>query len=358
MNDSGPNFLQAVSAASGRVVFGTSCLGNLYHELPYDAKREIVAEFCRNVTRPVIDTAGKYGAGLALEVIGQSLRELGVPPQAVVISNKLGWKRVALQGPEPTFEPGVWARIGHDAVQCIGYDGILECWHQGCELLGAEYAPSLLSVHDPDEYLAAAASPADRRQRLGDVLEAYRALHELKANGRCRAIGVGAKDWRVVRELSGLVALDWVMLACSLTVHTHPPELLEFIAQLRKQGVAVINSAVFHGGFLTGGTHFDYRRADRGRDAALFAWREEFDAVCRRHGAEPAAVCVQFGLSVPGVVAAAMNSSQPRRVADNVAAANVLLPPGLWSELKQCGLIDATFPYLGEGSVSTTAGAS
>jgi len=55
----------------------------------------------------VFDSAGKYGAGLALEVLGQCLEELNVPPEKVVISNKLAWKRIPLpEGAEPTFEPG------------------------------------------------------------------------------------------------------------------------------------------------------------------------------------------------------------------------------------------------------------
>ena len=58
--------------------------------------------------------------------------------------------------PSRLFEPGVWMGLEHDAVQRISYDGILECWDEGCRLLGDAYKPRLASVHDPDEYLAAA----------------------------------------------------------------------------------------------------------------------------------------------------------------------------------------------------------
>jgi len=150
-----------------RLVFGTSCLGNLYDALPAETKLAISREWFEHVPAPVaLDSAGKYGAGLALEMIGVNLRELGVPPERVVISNKLGWLRVPLKTPEPTFEPGVWANLEHDAVQRIGYAGILECWEQGCELLGEPYRPQLASVHDPDEYLAAASNGDERRHAL------------------------------------------------------------------------------------------------------------------------------------------------------------------------------------------------
>ena len=38
----------------------------------------------------VFDSAGKYGAGLALEVIGKALEELGVPPEKVMFHPKVG----------------------------------------------------------------------------------------------------------------------------------------------------------------------------------------------------------------------------------------------------------------------------
>jgi D-threo-aldose 1-dehydrogenase len=326
------------------IIFGTSCLGNLYGPVAAETKLAIVAEILRHSPAPaVLDSAGKYGAGLALEVIGDCLRKLGAAPDQVIISNKLGWYRVPLRGPEPTFERGVWADIGHDAESRISYEGISECFEQGCGLLGAGYTSQLVSVHDPDEFLAAAKSPDERQRRLNDVLGAYRALFELKARGAVKAVGIGAKDWRVIREISDHVALDWVMFACSLTVYSHPPELLQFIAQLHLRGVGMINSAVFNAGFLTGGTWFDYRKPDPVADAPLFAWRERFLGICRKHAVQPADVCVQFGLAVPGIVAVALNTGRPDRIQQNIASATNPIPVALWRELKHAGLVAREF---------------
>ena len=115
-----------------RVIFGTATLGNLFCELTDDVKLEISKQWFNSDEKlVVVDTAGKYGAGLALEVIGNNLREIGADPDTVIISNKLGWKRVPLTTPEPSFEKGAWLGLKNDAVQCISYDGILECWEQG-----------------------------------------------------------------------------------------------------------------------------------------------------------------------------------------------------------------------------------
>jgi D-threo-aldose 1-dehydrogenase len=330
------------------IVFGTSSLGNLYEALPDETKREILAEMFRSVEPPVaLDSAGLYGAGMALEVMGRGFRQLGVKPDEVIVSNKLGWLRTPLTRAGPTFEPKVWANLTHDARQQISHDGILECYEQGCELLGQEYRPQMVSVHDPDEYLAAAASHREQKERRRQIVEAYEALGELKSQGRVRAVGIGAKDWQVIRDIASSAELDWVMFACSLTVMHHPPELIMFVEALADAGVAIINSAVFHGGFLTGGGFFDYREVSRDNedDRRLFEWRERFYGVCEKFDISPAAACVQFGLSAPGVVSVALNTTKPERVAQNVALIQKDVPSGFWSAMKDAGLIARDYPY-------------
>jgi len=327
------------------VIFGTSCLGNLYNVVPGATKLALVGEMFRHCPSPVVlDSAGKYGAGLALEVIGNTLRQLGVPESQAVISNKLGWYRMPLRGTEPTFERGVWAGIQHDAESRISYEGILQCYEQGCTLLGSGISPQLASVHDPDEYYAAAISADDRARRMDDVLGAYRALFELKSHGTVKAVGIGSKDWRVIREIASHVDLDWVMFACSLTVHSHPAELLEFIADLDRRGVGMINSAVFSAGFLTGGKWFDYRQPDPVADAELFRWREMFFGVCKCYDVKPADACVQFGLAVPGIVAVALNTEKPGRIKENVRSVSVEIPTAFWTAMKDASLIGDHFP--------------
>ena len=145
----------------------------------------------------MFDSAGKYGAGLSLEVLGKALEELGVPTDKVLISNKLAWKRVPLTTLEPTFE-ACWVNLKNDAVQDISYQGILDCFENGNELLG-KYSATLGSVHDPDEYLNAATDDADLEKRRENVLGAYKALSELREAGKLASIGVGAKDVRSER---------------------------------------------------------------------------------------------------------------------------------------------------------------
>ena len=312
------------------VIFGTSCLGNLYKAIPMETKVAIAAEWFRAFEHPVIDSAGKYGAGLSLECIGKALKTLGKKNGDLTISVKLGWRRSRRLNPgeEPTFEPGAWAGLEYDAVQDISYDGILRCHAEAKELLGG-FPINLVSVHDPDEYLAA----RDAKNAKADILGAYKALFELKARGEAESVGIGSKDWRVIEMLwRDGVKFDWAMFACQPTLLVHPPELVSFVDELKAAGVTLIDSAVFNGGFLIGSDMLDYRKADPEKDAAAFAFRERYLELCRRHGLDPAAPAVEYAYRL-GFNAVALNTASPHRILKNAAYANAKAPEAFWHEL-------------------------
>jgi D-threo-aldose 1-dehydrogenase len=337
--------IEPVNRSLPPVIFGTSGLGNLFVALDDQAKLDIVSECVRlSKGKVVFDSAGKYGAGLALETLGKCLKKLDVHPDNVIISNKLAWLRTELKTEEPTFEPGVWKNLKHDAVQKISYDGIIECFEQGNELLNG-YIPQMVSVHDPDEYLATAKDKLHTDELYNDILDAYEALYDLKQQEKVQAIGVGAKDWRIVKRIAGDVELDWVMIANSMTIKSHPQELLDFILKMEGKGVYVINSAVFHSGFLVGSDYFDYHLIKPGtsKNDALFKWRKDFFEICKQFNIRPAEACVQFALNVPGVKSIALNTTDTRRVKENMDMANVEIPVEFWEALQLKGLIEVNF---------------
>ena len=332
------------------VIFGTSALGNLYRALDDDTKLSIVRECLESTDGTVVfDSAGKYGAGLALEELGRMLSTLNADPERVIISNKLGWLRTELTSDEPSFEKGVWMDIHNDAKQAISAEGIIVCWEQGNQLLGEKYLPRLLSVHDPDEYLAAAGNNSALRIKLyNDILEAYQALSDIKKTGNSISIGVGAKDWKVIREISEDVDLDWAMFANSLTLYSHPSELVSFMMKLHSRGVTIINSAVFNAGFLTGGDYFNYRRADPGNPefSSIFKWRDSFFRICNEYLVRPSHACIRFGLSHPAVTSVALNTSNPEHVGRNVMEVQTEVPAEFFSAMKREGLIDREYPFV------------
>jgi D-threo-aldose 1-dehydrogenase len=332
-----------------QIIYGTSYLGNLYRALPFKDKLALMQKWFECTEKPVvIDSAGKYGAGLALEIIGKGLDELGIDPEDIIISNKLGWYRVPLESDEPTFEPGAWADLENDAIQTFSYEGIVKCHEQGNRLLGGTYRADLVSVHDPDEYLFAATGDEGRAKRLEEILASYLALFDLKKERKVKAVGIGSKDWKTIRELYQHVRFDWVMLANSFTIFHHPPELLSFIDHLQQDGVGIINSAVFHGGFFTGGNLFDYqdisRASEKGR--VIYPWRENFNRICTRHQVKRGDACIHFSMSHPAIVSMALNTSKPEKMTRNVEILQHEIPDAFWAEMKSEGLIDPNYKYV------------
>ncbi|CAF4840540.1 unnamed protein product [Rotaria sp. Silwood1] len=336
-----------------KVIFGTSALGNLYAAYEDKIKLEAVRA-CIQYTSPqkpvVFDCAGKYGAGLALETLGNCLKILNVKPEDILISNKLGWYRTTEleNGKEPTFETGIWHNLKYDAVQKISYKGILECYEQGNQLLNG-YKAKLVSVHDPEEYVASGQNQLEKDKRYNDIIEAYRALHELKNRDEVKAIGVGSKDWRMIERIVNDVNLDWVMIAARMTVHSHDQGIVTFMEKLQQRGIIIINAAVFNSGFLIGEDYYNYKLMDPMYDQQLFKWRTDFFELCDKYKIKPAQVCIAFGLSAPGVKSIALNTIDVDRIKENLdigAAGNAAIPSNFWKEMKAHGLIDKNYTYV------------
>ena len=118
---------------------------------------------------------------------------------------------------------------------------------------------------------------------------------------------------------------------------------------LHQRGVGIINSAVFNAGFLTGGRFFNYKAIapDTDENKRIFRWREDFLNICRKHHVEPAAACIHFAMSPPGVSAVSLNTSDPLRIRSNAELVNAKVPEAFYREMKEKGLIDKDYPYLG-----------
>lgn len=292
-----------------------------------ETKVAIAAEWFKASEHPIIDSAGKYGAGLSLECIGKALHTLGKKPEDITISVKLGWRRSRNLNPgeEETFEPGAWKDLEYDAMQDISRSGILRCYEEAKALLDG-YKVDLVSVHDPDEYLASGGS-------IDDVLGAYESLFELKARGEAKAVGIGSKDWKTIKLLWDRgVRFDWTMFACQPTLLVHPKELLDFVRELKAAGVTLIDSAVFNGGFLTGSDYLDYRKADPVKDAEAFRFRDNYIALCKEYGLDPAAPAVEYAYRL-GFDSVALNTSSPKRIMQNAAYASAKAPEEFWARI-------------------------
>ncbi|HJX71467.1 MAG TPA: aldo/keto reductase, partial [Bacteroidales bacterium] len=199
-----------------------------------------------------------------------------------------------------------------------------------------------------DEFISQTSDKRGHRNRYRNILDAYRALADLKACGEIKGIGIGAKNWQTIKMLEDEIELDWVMFANSMTIFCHPPELLKFMVRLHKKGIGIINSAVFNAGFLIGGDYFNYKyiRPDSPENRRIFKWREDFFGICRKHNVRPAAACIHFGMTPPGVISISLNTSNPGHVKMNVESVTADIAPEFYHEMKEKGLIRRDYPYV------------
>jgi D-threo-aldose 1-dehydrogenase len=113
--------------------------------------------------------------------------------------------------------------------------------------------------------------------------------------------------------------------------------------ELENQEIAIINSAVFNGGFLTGSAYYNYQLKDPVKDKSLYHWRALFYRLCKDFNINPVDACIVFGLKAPGVKSIALNTTNADRVALNVAIASLKIPGGFWNEMGERGLINKAF---------------
>ena len=318
------------------IVFGSTALGNAFQVVPDVTKLEMCSKWFDHVAPPVfIDTAGKYGAGLALEVIGRSLAKFEIPPRRWLSAISSGGS-APLRTSEPIFEPGVWIDIEHDAVQRISYDGILECWDEGCRLLGPHIDLGLrrstipTNISPPPARLTIAAAAST-------TFSTPIALAELKLRGDVAAVGVGAKDWHAVRKSlppsRSIGSCSRIASRSCVIRRTWWHSCGVWLTRRRDH-----QFGRFHAGFLVGGRYFDYRVVGPENDAdqALFAWRKSFVALCEAHGISPLHACVQFGFSAVRVsLPWRLNTSHADRVGKNVAAVLTPVPQQFWATFRK-----------------------
>jgi D-threo-aldose 1-dehydrogenase len=192
-----------------------------------------------------------------------------------------------------------------------------------------------------DEFLGRAESPKEQERRLNDILEAFQSLLKLKEAGEISGIGMNGGDWRCLEVLDRHVPLDWLRLSGCYTPMRHEPDLVRFMTSLSERKIPIVLASVFQGGFFVGAQHLDNRAlvASDPRDARKLAWRKSFIALCQGHGISPAHACIQFALSAPGVVAVAIDTARPDRVAENVQSVLTTVSGEFWESMKEEGLI-------------------
>ncbi|CAN0314705.1 unnamed protein product, partial [Chrysoparadoxa australica] len=179
-----------------------------------------------------------------------------------------------------------------------------------CERLGVEQLDILYMHH-----IGAATHGSKQHSFLFKQAmdEGFRAMSELKCDGRVKAIGLVVNEWEVCMESFGHADFDVFMLAGRYTL-LEQTVLETFFPECERRGVSIVNASPFNSGLLARrpdkSSHYNYCVAPV--DIIVRATR--FFDICASHGVNTQAAAIQFAGAHPVVVSVVSGMSSAERV--------------------------------------------
>ncbi len=315
--------------------FGGAPIGNFNGVIADGEALDMVTQSWRQGVR-YFDTAPGYGNGLSEYRLGHALRQLD--RSEMVLSTKVGRILTPTRG-APTVNGQYQAAPPFVADYDYTYDGVMRAVEQSMQRMLTDRF-DVLFIHDCDRYTHGSSQPEYFRQAL---VSAFPALESLRDQKVVKAIGFGVNEVDVMTEAVKATDADLCLLAGRYTLleQTALDELLPMCAE---RGVGIILGGVYNSGILaTGpkaGARYDYAPASRdvlGRAGAI-------QEVCSRHGVPLAAAALQFGYAHPVVTSICLGARNAEQQTRNVELFESPVPPELWDELREAGLIREDAP--------------
>lgn len=317
--------------------FGAAHLGELYTKVDEaDSRATLDAAWEAGVR--YYDTAPWYGRGLSEHRLGGFLRTK--PRDEFLITTKVGRTLKRPKDPK-TFDRAPWTGgLNFEVHFDYSYDGIMRSYEDLLQRLGLDTVDALV-IHDLDvNYHGAEAQAAHEKALVGSGIKA---LQELKASGDIQAYGMGINTNQALEEVSTLVDLDFCLVAMPYTL-LDQESLTRGMQTSIDRGVSVIIGAPFASGILVTGSGAGAKYAYGAAAPDVQARVRGMEAVCKAHNVTLPVAALQFVLAHPAVVSAIPGAAKPSEVQANVAALEVKIPAGFWSDLKTQGLIHSEAP--------------
>ena len=317
--------------------FGGAPLGDLFVKVSEgDAEATLAAAWAEGIR--YYDTAPLYGHGQSEHRIGRLLYRQ--PRNDVILSTKVG--RVLRAPIDPATEPEGWVGgLKFEAYYDYSYDGIMRSFEDSLQRLGMTQIDALV-IHDLDlwHHTTEVRVTAHLNQL---ATSGWRALAELKAAGRIRAVGAGINELWMIRRFVDLFDLDFFLLALRYTLGDHSALELD-MPLLAGKGIGVVVGAVFSSGlYATGpvpGARFNYEEPS----PEELERARRIKAVCEAHGVPLAAAALQFPMHHPAVASVIPGAFKPSHVTANIEYFRQEIPNALWAELKDQKLMHADAP--------------
>ena len=323
--------------------FGCASLGNLYHTVSDDEATEILETAWAKGFR-YFDTAPHYGQGLSERRVGDALR--ASIRRDYLLSTKVGrLLRPAGYAPE---RHGFVSPMPFDISYDYSYDGVMRSFEDSLQRLGLDRI-DILFMHD-----IGVVTHGDDNDRLFRIAMdgGYRALDELRRDGRVSAIGLGVNEFEVCEQALDYGDWDCFLLAGRYTL-LEQTSLDTFLPKCIERNCSVIIGGAYNSGILATGVsgkgpwHYDYGPAPDDVVSKVAA----IEALCAEFNIPLAAAALQFPLAHPAVASVIPGIGNVRRIDQTLELFSTEIPDEFWSELVKQGLVrdDAPTPATNDG---------
>ncbi len=308
--------------------FGAAPLGGLFDAVNgAQAMQTLAAAYDSGMT--YVDTAPFYGFGLSERRVGDILRG-----KDYVLSTKVG----RILTPGAMTNPGAmgWPdALPFHPVFDYSYDGIMRSVEASLHRLGLDRI-DILYVHDIGEATHGAQN-AQHFKTLAD--SGYRALEQLRDEGRVKAIGLGVNETQVCLDALEIGNWDAFLLAGRYTLLEQDP-IVSLFPKCATQNVSIIVGGPFNSGILVGGETWDYGAAPDHIRKKVARLRQ----VCQDFDVPLPAAALQFPLghtSVASVIPGLRNQGELEATLNWIG---VDIPDAFWAALKEQSLLHSDAP--------------
>jgi len=286
----------------------------------------------------LFDTSPFYGLGLSEHRMGSVLQEK--PVHDFVLSTKVG-RYLVPEAPEKVDHRLFHGTLNMRLVVDYSYDGVMRSVDQSFQRLGVERI-DVLHIHDIDIW--SQGSRAAYEQRFAEAMDgAYRAVHELRAQGVVGAISIGVNEVEPCLRAAAAGDFDCFMLAGRYTLLTQEA-LDELLPLMSRKGMSMLIAAPYNSGILaTGavpGARYNYLPAS----PEMMERVAKIETIARRHAVPLQAAALQFPLGHPSVAAVVPGAVSAQEVEHNIALMRHAIPAAFWAELKDQKLLPAHCP--------------
>jgi aryl-alcohol dehydrogenase-like predicted oxidoreductase len=271
-----------------------------------------------------IDTADVYSNGVSEQILGQSIRNLGLKRSDVVIATKA----YGAMGSRPNDKG---ASRGH----------IMDAVEGSLSRLGTDHI-DLYQIHADDSI-----TPID---------ETLRALDDLVTSGKVRYVGVSNwAAWKIAKALQRSEAKGWARFETLQAYYTIAGRDLEreVMPMLQSENMGLMVWSPLAGGLLSGKydretqskegrrATFDFPPVDKSR---TFDVIDAMRPIAAAHGATVAQVALAWLLHQPVVTTVIIGAKRIEQLEDNLKAVGVKLTADDLTVLDKVSALPAEYP--------------